>query len=111
MELRFESGKLIKEPTESDILENMKEERFAVLSVDPDTYIQCATKRRTPGEYDVEYQAGSLEEHYRAVNKPISYERVLQALCKYREHDASWRDEFQWEKMPLSPPPSTTTLK
>ncbi|TMQ33221.1 MAG: hypothetical protein E6K70_14295 [Planctomycetota bacterium] len=106
MELRFESGKLINTATESDIRENLQAERFAVLSADPDTYIQCAKKRRPPGEYDLEYQAGSLEEHYRAIDRPIDYGRVLQALCNYLKYDASWRDNFRWEKMSLSPPPS-----
>ncbi|HEV3445231.1 MAG TPA: hypothetical protein VG099_11345 [Gemmataceae bacterium] len=101
MELEVESGKIIKDATEADILCQIAAEDFAILSADPDTYLQCAKDRKAVGQYALERQDGSLQEHYRAVDKPITLERVQTAFCKYLRQDPSWRGDFQWEHMRL----------
>jgi hypothetical protein len=102
MTLQLESGKLIKNVTEADLRRYLEGEEFAILAVDDDTYMQCAEQQDRPYEYVLEYQDGSLHQHYRAVDEPITQERVLAAMAKYLRGDASWRDEFEWEKVDLS---------
>jgi hypothetical protein len=104
MELELESGKTIRNPTEAD-LASIDGEAFAILSCDADTYLQCAEQQEPPWEYVLEYQDGSLDEHYRAMDAPITLERVLAAFSKYLRGDASWRKDFRWERMDLSPGP------
>jgi hypothetical protein len=50
MDLEFESGRIIHEATEGDILAHLEGEEFAILSSDPGTYIQCAEQKEPPYE-------------------------------------------------------------
>ena len=101
MELILESGKTIASATEQDILSLIEGEDFAILGIDPDTYIQCAEQREPPYEYILEYQDGSLDQHFSAVNGPITLERVLATFLKYLRRDSSWRADFEWERVEL----------
>jgi hypothetical protein len=101
MELALESGRVVIDPSEDDILASIEGEDFAILGVDPDTYIQCAQQREPPFEYVLEYQDGSLDQHYQAVDGPITLDRVLDAFVKYLRRDSSWRSDFRWEKIDL----------
>ena len=100
MKLHLESGPTIK-PVTLESLSQIKGEPFAILSIDDDTYIQCAEQGDSPNEYVLEYQAGSSGEHYSAVDEPITLDRVVAAFSKYLRGDPSWRDDFEWEKMDL----------
>jgi|SRR6266852_6108584 len=101
MELKLESGKKIVDPTEDDIRQNLQTEGFAVLACDSERYIQYAVRKRLGG-YWFEYQDGSIEQHYRAKDKGLTIQQVIEALCKYLRKDDSWRKDFQWEKMSFS---------
>ena len=101
MELTLESGRVVPDPTEDDIRSSIEGEEFAILGDDPDTYIQCAEQREPPYEYVLEYQDGSLDRHYQAVDGPITLDRVVAAFRKYLRRDPSWRSNFRWEKMDL----------
>jgi hypothetical protein len=100
MELTLGSGRVIPDATEDDIRSLIAGEEFAILGPDL-TYIQCAERREPPYDYVLEYQDGSLDRHYRAVDGPITLDRVTAAFLKYRRGDASWRDDFRWEKLEL----------
>jgi hypothetical protein len=97
MKLELESGTVVDDPTETDIMESIEGEGFAILGDDPMTYIQCATHAEKPGEYILEYQDGSLKRHFTAVDEPITLDRVLSAFTRYLRKDASWKSDFQWE--------------
>ncbi len=103
MYLDLESGPSINEPTEVDILSRLDGEEYAILSAGGAglTYMQCAVVEGPPRGYELEYQDGSLDEHYRAADAPIPFEQVVAALLKYLHGDESWRDDFRWEKMDL----------
>jgi hypothetical protein len=101
MELMLESGEVISDATERDILSLIEGEDFAILGGDPDTYIQFAEQREPPYQYVLEYQDGSLDQHYNAVDGPITIDRVKAAFLKYIRGDLSWRSDFEWEKMEL----------
>jgi hypothetical protein len=99
MELTLESGRVIADATEHDILDSIDGENFAILTTDSDTYIQCAQQQEPPYEYVLEYQDGSLDQHYQAVDEPITLDYVMAAFIKYLRRDPSWRSDFKWKKM------------
>ena len=101
MNVQLESGKTIEGVT-AESLSQIKGEAFAILSIDDDTYIQCAEQVDPPDEYVLEYQAGSVDEHYSAVDEPITLDRVVAAFSKYLRGDPTWQGDFAWEKMDLS---------
>ena len=101
MTLTLESGRVIENATEDDILTWVEGEDFAILGDDPDTYIQCAQQREPPYDHDLEYQEGSLDRHYQAVDAPITFDRVIGAFIRYIRRDGSWRSYFRWERLEL----------
>jgi hypothetical protein len=133
-ELHFQSGAVIAEPTEIDIKKYVINERFSILSRDPDTYIQCARTdglsrlERTPyaivtgeewlaererarkREYLLEYQEGGIDRHFVAIDRPVTIDRVIKAFCKYLRGDESWWTEFRWRKLDLSKVPKKRVL-
>jgi hypothetical protein len=101
MELTLESGAVIDHATEQDILSLVAGEEFAILAADPDTYMQCAELKVSPYGHVLEYQAGGIDRHYRAVAEPITLDRVIAAFLKYLRRDETWLTDFQWEKVEL----------
>jgi hypothetical protein len=100
MDLKLESGRLIHPATESD-LACIEGEKFAILS-DGKAFIQCHVRRdESPNDYELEFQDGSWDRHYRAADEQITLNRVLPAFQKYLRGDASWRTDFRWEKIDL----------
>jgi hypothetical protein len=102
MNLELASGRILEMVSEENLRASLDGEEYAILSPNSDTYIQCAQAKGRAYEYVLEYQDGSLDRHYHAVDGPISLERVLAAFVKYRRGDPSWRFDFEWEKMDLS---------
>jgi hypothetical protein len=102
MQLHLESGRVFARATEEDILPHVDCEVFAILSVSPDTYLQCAIHDERPGEFVLEFQDGSLDRHYRAADKSVARHRILSAFLKYLHGDESWRSDFAWEKQDIS---------
>ena len=101
MELTLESGRVIADASEEDILSLIEGEDFAILEAADGTYMQCAELPEPPYGYVLEYQDGSLDQHYNAVDAPITLDRVIGAFLKYLRGDESWRADFEWEKMEL----------
>ena len=46
-------------------------------------------------------QEGDLEHHYRCIDKPLSLEKVTEALLWYLHSDDRWRTNLGWERMGL----------
>jgi len=102
LKLEFESGQLIQDPTDDDFL-LIEGEEFAILSgADVNTYIQCAERGEAPWGYILEYQDGSLDQHFQAVGGPISLKQIVASFRKYCNGDASWLTDFEWERIELS---------
>src|SRR5450755_593428 len=101
MRLEYESGKIIENPTEADVRDRLRGERFAVLKARPGTYLQCAEQNDEPFEYLLEYQEEDTDHHYHAVEEPLPLEQVLAVFCKYLCGDESWKTDIRWEKMTL----------
>jgi hypothetical protein len=102
MNLELASGRILEMVSEDAIRSSIAGEEYAILGPNSDVYMQCAQRKERPYDYVLEFQDGSLDEHYQAVDGPIPLERVLAAFVKYLRRDASWRFDFEWEKMDLS---------
>ena len=104
MQLSLESGANIENPTTAH-LALIEGEEFAILGDGGDSYLQCAKHFEVPGQYALEYQAGSLDEHFSAVDGAVDgafeLDRVKSAFGKYLRGDSSWKTDFKWEKMDL----------
>lgn len=100
MKLSFESGEFISNPHEQDLARITRED-FAILETEPNSYMQCAQQADRPGEFALEYQVGSTDYHFVAVDEPITARRVFDAFRKYLYGDDTWLDDFQWEKLDL----------
>jgi hypothetical protein len=103
MQLILESGKTIQNPSDEEIARSLPAEEFAILSDGPDshTYLQVGERKEPPWDLMLEYQIDSLDNHFRAIDKPLSMEAVILAFQKYARDDVSWTSDFHWERMEL----------
>ena len=103
LQLQVESGKLINGVTAAQLRKAIAGEKFAILGGGPrsGTYLQTAAQDEAPFLYILEYQDGSLSEHFEAVHKGIALDAIVGAFTKYLAGDASWRDDFTWKRMKL----------
>jgi hypothetical protein len=100
MDLELESGLVLRQVAEGDLADHIVGEDFAILSDGPQAYVQCAKQSPSSG-YVLEYQDGSVKEHYAATGGPIALDRVVSAFVKYLRRDPSWRSDFQWERVEI----------
>jgi hypothetical protein len=98
MDLTLDSGQVISNPTEQDIRNRVTKSRYAILSHGDNSYIQCHVNERPPFDFILEYQAGTIKKHFKAVGGPITADRVVRAFCKYLRGE-SWGSEFRWAKV------------
>jgi len=66
---------------------------FLVLERLPMHYMQAA--KTGADSYVVEYQQGSLQEHYQACN--LSVDQACELLLMYFHGDESWRQACDWQ--------------
>jgi hypothetical protein len=76
-----------------------EDEAFAILSRSDETYIQ--TVRGDDGTFGLEYQEGSIDQHYGCYEEDLDEAKVLRAFTLYLHNDPRWHDERIWEKMDL----------
>ena len=103
MELTTESGRVVADVGEADVLAAIESEEFVILAMNDLTYIQCAERKVPDPSYDyiLEYQDGSVDRHFRATDKLVTLERVRDAFAKYLRGDPSWQVDFEWELIKL----------
>ena len=68
------------------------------------TYIQ--TSGSTESGFILEYQDGSIEEHYSCRDAPLNADQIVETLQRYFTNHDRWKSEFTWDKEDLG---STTT--
>ena len=107
MKLIRETGTTVN-VSEGDIRSSLEGEEFAILVSDEDeaTYMQFHDSRDADDqvlqeEYILEYQAGSLSEHYDATDSRITLVMVTDAFVKYLRCDETWMTDFAWKPMSL----------
>ena len=103
MNLTTEGGLGGKNIGEQDIVEAFRNDAkrggFIILSHDNQMiYMQAAGDE--DGSYILEYQDGSLESHYQCPNE-LSKARVQEAFIKYFRNDATWRSDFDWQRISM----------
>ena len=68
---------------------------FLVLSLTDMAYIQCSGDQKVG--FDLEYQEGSVDSHYRAKRNDWDAETIITKLSQYAESDVSWKEGVEWE--------------
>ncbi|MFO0888089.1 MAG: hypothetical protein U0790_02965 [Isosphaeraceae bacterium] len=101
MDLESASGGIIKNATAEDVLALSETQAYAILSTGRDTYLQFGRLGTTPPTYEMEYQEGSIDRHFRLADGPIPFDQVIQAFLWYLKGDSSWQKKLRWEPMRL----------
>lgn len=81
---------------------------FLILAKDEMTYIQ--TSGSTKSGFVLEYQDGSIEEHYSCADAPLNAEQIVETLQRYLTNHDRWRSDFTWEKEELGSTPRQTSI-
>ena len=104
MVLKLSYGDRVADPTDARIREALARldvgrdgEGFAILNRDQMTYIQVSGDKAMG--FDMEYQLGSIEEHYRAKREDFTLEEVVRALGEYRDGTIDWSDYGEWSRI------------
>jgi hypothetical protein len=112
MNLTLGNGAVYEDPDETTIsaviqglAEENEDEAFAILDQDEMTYIQTAIEEDDESDlgygFVLEYQDGSLEEHYECDDGLLSEDEVIEAFTFYAEGDKRWRTGYTWVKIPI----------
>jgi hypothetical protein len=103
--LQINGARWVQNPSDDQILTelaNLRDEdgdSFAILSFTDMTYIQVAGDQRI--DFDLEYQEGSVDAHFKATNENITLGQVVSAFIAFRDGDAAWKCSFTFEKTTL----------
>lgn len=104
------NGDVSDQPVSTDLIAETvqsladKGDFFLVLSIDEMTYIQ--TSGSAESGFVLEYQDGSIEEHYSCTNAPLKTDQIVETLQRYYTNHDRWKSEFTWKKEELG---SSTT--
>ena len=74
---------------------------FVILADDADemTFIQAMG---SPAEgFGLEYQEGSLDQHFECTSQDLTAEHVVLAFRSYLRGETAWKTAFTWERMEL----------
>lgn len=77
---------------------------FAILAKSELSYIQ--TSGSPSVGFVLEYQDGSIEEHYSCTSHDLDVKQVLDAFQRFFAGDARWRTDLEWVKQDLGSAPS-----
>ncbi len=93
-------------PTNSQIQSAIEEvgdsTEFVILGQNELSYIQVAGEKKNG--FVLEYQWGSLKEHYHCLESDISMEKVVEVFQQYSAGDSHWKQLCEWEKIDLVQP-------
>ncbi len=112
MEFEVNGSLFAAEATEADIDEGLKAlkgdgDSFAILSQDEMTYLQTSG---WPEEgFSLEYQDGSLLEHFRCADENLPLESVSHIFKLYLSGQGDHRTSCSWERFDL-PSPSDAAI-
>ncbi len=102
MELNINDERVFREPDATTIereVSTLDEEQFAILKKDDETYIQAMVD---PDEgMLLEYQDGSVEEHFGVAETPTKT-AVVAAFLSYAAGTDEWKTRFEWARMELA---------
>jgi hypothetical protein len=103
--MKFERSdiSLINNVSEAEIIAEFNQfgndnDDFVVLSKNDMNYIQAGLSDFEEEGLILEYQEGSLDKHFHATETNITKDQVLATFLLYLKADASWKEQFSWEK-------------
>jgi len=79
---------------------NGDDDSFLILSKDEVSYIQ--TCKKSDGHYVLEYQEGSLAEHYECADGMLNFQKVSMAFASYLNGTDEWKTSFRWQPLGFS---------
>lgn len=97
MELTLPFDRSIADVTEDVVQSIIQSEEFGILGIDSHNYMRFDKHKAPPDEYVLEYEDGTINRRFQAVDGPITYDRVLSAFLKYQRRDITWQSDFRWE--------------
>lgn len=74
-----------------------EDDSFLILSKDEMSYIQ--TCRESDGHYVLEYQEGSLAEHYECADEMLNFQKVSMAFTSYLNGTDEWKTSLAWQPL------------
>ncbi len=101
--LEISNAKRITNPSNSDIVEAVNGldctsgDAFLILSRNEMFYMQASGDSRLG--FDLEYQEGSMQQHYRAKRNGLSSDDICSVLIAYRDNDPQWKSRFEFERI------------
>ena len=72
-------------------------EQFVVLSRGEEDYVQ--TYHNDDGSFQLEFRAGSPEEHYAAVAEDLSVADIALVFDQYLANKNDWKSNWKWEQV------------
>lgn len=100
--LNINDDQLLEEPDDDGIragVASLENEQYAILSRADEDYIQVY--RHDASDFQLEYRAGSDDEHYGATTPDFSVEQIQQAFLAYASGKQDWQAAWAWEKMDI----------
>jgi len=103
MRLELEDNTVINDPTHSQVEKVIRSLRtsgrsFAILEKQPGYYMQ--TVKNDDGSFTVEYQDGSLEQHFES-SYYIYVDEVIEILLQYLDGCTNWKSRHVWKQIRL----------
>lgn len=74
---------------------NADDDSFLILSKDTMSYIQ--TCKTSDGNFVLEYQEGSLDEHYECTDKMLTFQKVSTTFTSYLNGSEEWKTSLTWQ--------------
>ncbi len=96
------NGSVLDEPVSNELIENAvysltgDGDSFLILSDDEMTYIQASGDARRG--FTLEYQDGSLEQHYYCTDTDIPAGKVIDAFRSYFAQEDDWKNKHLWQR-------------
>jgi hypothetical protein len=102
MRLELDDETTIENPSKEEIRSallslHVPGREFAILESAPGYYVQVA--KNEDGSYALEYQQGSLKQHYGLEDVVADEAEVIDAFLSYASGDDRWRYMFEWRLM------------
>ena len=80
-----------------DVLAELPPDEFAILSRQGEDYIQVY--HNDDGTFQLEFRAGSYDQHFGADPGAIALPDVQNAFAAYLSGEEDWSQRWQWEKI------------